>query len=242
MFVPLAERIADALLEASPAAASFAGDHRFDDQLPDFSPDGVVAKVAMLRDAAVALSQVDTEGLELAEQTDHAILSTIVDRQLFELTDLREHEWNPLRHNPGALLHALLARPFAPVAQRLESIAGRLEKIPDTLAVARTVLRDCPQIHLETAAQQFAGAAALVRGEIPAMLAEVPSLTGRVQPAADAAGKALDEFAAWCAAAGHPRRRARPAVGAKAVGCPALVHAGHRALRGTGAAARVGQP
>src|SRR5688500_13513509 len=105
-FVSLAERIADALLESSPSTASMAGDHRFDDQLPDFSPDGVVAEVAMLRDAAVALSQVDAEALPLAEQTDHAILSTIVDRQLFELSELREHEWNPLRHNPGALLHA----------------------------------------------------------------------------------------------------------------------------------------
>jgi uncharacterized protein (DUF885 family) len=92
-----------------------------------------------------------------------------------------------------------MARPFAPVAQRLESIVGRLEKIPDTLAVARTVLRDCPQIHLETAAQQFAGTAALVRDEIPALLSEAPGLTGGVQPAAEAAGKALEEFSAWCA-------------------------------------------
>jgi uncharacterized protein (DUF885 family) len=142
---------------------------------------------------------VDVDGLPLAEQTDHTILSTIVDRQLLEQTELRQHEWNPVQHNPGALLHALMARPFAPVAQRLESIAGRLEKIPDTLAVARTVLRDCPQIHLETAAQQFAGSAALVRDEIPALLSEVPSLASRVHPAAEAAGKALDEFGAWCA-------------------------------------------
>ncbi|GIH09937.1 hypothetical protein Rhe02_80040 [Rhizocola hellebori] len=198
-FVPLAERIADALLESSPAAASFAGDHRFDDQLPDFSPDGVMAQAAMLRDAAVALSQVDADGLALAERTDHAILSHLVDRQLFELTELRQHEWNPLQHNPGALLHALMARQFAPVAQRLESIAGRLEKIPDTLAVARTVLRDCPQIHLETAAQQFAGSAALVRDELPPLVAQAPSLASRVEPAAQAAAKALDEFGAWCA-------------------------------------------
>ncbi len=196
--MPLAERIVDALLESSPAVASFAGDHRFDDQLPDFSPDGVMADVAMLRDAAGALSQVDTEALPLAEATDHAILSTLVDRQLFDLTELRQHEWNPLQHNPGALLHALMARPFAPVEQRLESIAGRLEKIPDALAVARTVLRDCPQIHLETAALQFAGSAALVRDEIPGLFTEAPALTSRVQPAAEAAAKALGEFGQWC--------------------------------------------
>ncbi len=199
-FVPLAERIAEAILESSPATAATAGDHRFDDQLPDFSPDGVVARVAMLRDAANALSQVDAEELPPAERTDHAILSTMVDRQLFELTELRAFEWNPLHHNPGSLLHGLMARPFAPVEQRLESIAGRLAKIPDAMAVARTVLRDCPQIHLETAAQQFAGSAALVRNEIPALLAQAPGLAGRVEPAARAAAAALEEFSAWCAA------------------------------------------
>jgi len=198
MFVPLAERIVDALLEANPATATLAGDHRFDADLPDFSPDGVMAQLSMLRDAADALSQVDTSGLDVAERVDHTILSTLVDRQLFELGELREHEWNPLQHNPGALVHAVLSRPFAPADQRLESIAGRLEKIPDALAVARTVLRDCPRIHLETAQGQFAGAAALVRNEIPALLDEAPSLGSRVRPAIEHAARELDGFAAWC--------------------------------------------
>ncbi len=188
MFVPLAERIVDALLESNPVMAAFAGDHRYDGELPDFSPDGVMAQVSMLRDAAHTLSQVDTDELDRAERVDHAILTTLVDRQLFELTELREHEWNPLQHNPGRLLHALVARPFAPLEERLVSITGRLEKIPDALAVARGVLRDCPRIHLETAQGQFAEAAALVRNEIPR------SLT------ADRAAQALDDFAAWCGA------------------------------------------
>ena len=38
---------------------------------------------------------------------------------LVELTDLRDHEWDPLRHNPGPLLHHLLVRPFAPARRRL---------------------------------------------------------------------------------------------------------------------------
>jgi uncharacterized protein (DUF885 family) len=105
-----------------------------------------------------------------------------------------------LQHNPGSLLHALIARPFAPAAQRLESLAGRLGQIPDVLATARTVLRDCPRIHLETAAQQFGGAAALVRDEVPLLLEEVPALTARVQPLAQKAITALNEFGAWCEA------------------------------------------
>ena len=83
--------------------ASFAGDHRFDGRLPDYSADAVVAAtVAMLRDAADALSQVDDDTLDPEDRVDHQMLTSRVDRELFELTEVREHEWNPLAYNPGA--------------------------------------------------------------------------------------------------------------------------------------------
>ena len=55
----------------------------------------------MLRDAADALSGVDPDDARRAGAVDHAILLALVERGLFELTEVREHEWNPLRHNPG---------------------------------------------------------------------------------------------------------------------------------------------
>ncbi|GHJ46000.1 hypothetical protein Cs7R123_33420 [Catellatospora sp. TT07R-123] len=198
-FAPLAEHIADALLEASPELAADAGDHRFDDRLPDLSPDGVLADVNMLRDASGALSQVDPDALDEAERVDHAILSSLVDRRLFELSELKSYQWDPLWHNPGTLLHALLARPFAPAEQRLHSLARRLAQVPDALATARGVLRDCPRIHLETAVGQFAGTAALVRSELPQLLAQEPGLADQVQPLAQQAVAALEEFSTWCA-------------------------------------------
>ncbi|MEU4558952.1 DUF885 domain-containing protein [Actinoplanes sp. NPDC023936] len=196
-FVPLAERIVDALLESDPATATYAGDHRFDDRLPDLSGSGVAGRVAMLRDAGDALSGVDPDGLGPEDQVDHAILTALVERGAFELTEVREHEWNPLEHNPGPLLHALLARPFAPAEERLTSLAGRLAAIPDALATARAVLRDVPRIHAETAAGQFAGTAALIRDEVPGLLAEEPGMDHVVRPAAGAALAALGEFDGW---------------------------------------------
>jgi len=212
-FTPLAERIVDAILAADPVIAMYAGDHRFDDRLPDRSPDGVTAQVGMLRDAANALAEVDPAELGVQERVDHEVLSALVERGLFELTEIRGHEWNPLEYNPGALLYALMARPFAPVEQRLESLAARLAAIPDSLAVARTVLRDCPAIHVETAIGQFEGTAALIRDELPALLAEVPALAGTVQPAAVAAVEAVREFTGMLsrrAADGRDPRLGRP--------------------------------
>jgi uncharacterized protein (DUF885 family) len=196
-FAPLAERIVDAILERSPVTALYAGDHRFDDRLPDLSADGVAGDVAMLREAADALAQVDLDTLDDQERVDHAILSSTVDQGLFERTEIREHEWNPLEHNPGPLVHGLLARSFAPADVRLTALAARLAAVPDALATARATLRDCPRIHLETAIGQFTGAAALVRDEVPSLVGQVPSLAGQVRPVAAAAAAALEEFADW---------------------------------------------
>jgi hypothetical protein len=196
-FVPLAERIVDALLESDPATASYAGDHRFDDRLPDHSAAGVSSRVTMLHDAGDALSGVDPDGLDAEDQVDHAILTARVERALFELTEVREHEWNPLDHNPGPLLHGLMARPFAPLDERLTSLAGRLSAIPDALATARAVLRDVPRIHAETAVGQFTGTARLIRDELPVLLSREPGMRTTVEPAAAAALTALGEFDGW---------------------------------------------
>jgi hypothetical protein len=215
-FVPIAERVIDALLETDPALAAFAGDHRFDDRLPDLSTEGVAREVDMLRDASAALSQVDYELLDPADQVDHAVLTSLVERILFERTEVREHEWNPLVHNPGDLLDRLISRPFAPAEHRLVSLAGRLAAIPDALAGARATLAGCPQIHLETALGQFAGTAGLIEHELPRLVAEAPALAGTVNPAATEAAGALREFVDWlrgaaaASEAGRDPRLGRP--------------------------------
>src|SRR5262245_18013288 len=196
-FVPLVEHIVDAVLETSPAMAAFAGDHRFDTRLPDYSASAVAEDVAMLRDASAALSQVDTDDLGPQEQVDHAVLLALVERAMFELTEIREHEWNPLRHNPGGLLYPLIARPYAPAEERLISIAHRLAAIPDALATAREVLSDCPRIHLETAVGQFTGTASLIRDERAPLLGQVPALAPTVEPLQQRAIAELGEFVTW---------------------------------------------
>jgi uncharacterized protein (DUF885 family) len=196
-FAPLAEHVVDAVLETSPGLAARAGDHRFDDRLPDYSPEAVAGDVDMFRDASAALSQVDIDALDPQDQVDHAVLLALVERSLFELTEVRGHEWNPLAHNPGILLHGQIARPYAPADERLTAIAARLSMLPDALATARTVLTDCPRIHLETAVSQFSGTAALIRDELPNLIAQAPALAETVEPVQQRAIAALGEFVTW---------------------------------------------
>src|SRR5262245_61489569 len=211
-FAPLADQILDALLAADPSLAGSAGDHRYDDRLPDFSPESVAAQVGMLRDASAALSGADDEVMDEQARVDHATLSTVVDKTLFDLTEIREHEWNPLVYNPGGLFHELLSREFAPAEARLGSLAGRLAAVPDRLATARAVLRDCPRVHLETAVGQFGGAAAFLRDQLPTELERAPSMRSQLEPLARTAIEELESFADWARAAlerGEPGRDPR---------------------------------
>ena len=196
-FVPLAERVIDALLDSDPVLAHYAGDHRNDHALPDLSPDAVRNRITMLRDASHSLVQLDTEHLTPQEQVDHHLLTRLVERQLFELEDIRAYEWHPLVHNPGPLLHGQLSRTYAPVADRLEAVIARLEGLPDALLTATGVLDDCPKIHLETAIGQFAGVAALIRDQVPAMAEQVPGLVGQSADAVGVALVALSQFDQW---------------------------------------------
>lgn len=194
-YVPRAQRIVDALLTADPEMAATAGDHRVDGRLSDWSRGAVRGRVAMLREASHALAEVDDEGLTPQDRVDLALLQQQVDATLFQLTELREHEWNPLVHNPGPLLHQLLSRPFAPAEVRLDALRSRLEALPDALASARAVLNESPRVHVETAIGQFGGVISLVRDQVPGLVAQVPGAS--LESECAAAVSALTEFTGW---------------------------------------------
>lgn len=196
-FIARAENIVDALLETSPNTAMWAGDHRYDDRLEDFSADAVAERTSMLREASHTLAEVDLDTLNTEESVDYEILSNQVASQLFTLTETGDHGWDPLLYNPGALLNALLLRPNTSAAERLTALQGRLGAVPDSLATARHNLSEVPRLHATTAAQQFRGTAGLVDAELPHLLAQEPGMAEQLNSTASTATTALREFADW---------------------------------------------
>jgi uncharacterized protein (DUF885 family) len=198
-FHEAAEQIVDDLLAADPELAHWTGDHRFDDRLPDYSDDAVRSEVARLRESANVLDEVDPDALDAEDGVDLQLLTSAVNARLFELTETRDHEWNPLKHNPGVLFYGLLAREFAPADERAQSLLSRLDALPDALATAETVLVDCPAIHVETAVGQLHGTTALVRDQLTALAEQVPALAGKLATAQAAAVAALERHTEWLA-------------------------------------------
>src|SRR6266496_3827954 len=109
-FRDVATTALDTYLAADPVAATYLGDHRFDGALPDPSSSAATARAAQLREQLAAVDASTTA--DVAEQVDADVLRTVLRAELFDLDELHEAEWNPMPHNPGNALHALLTRGF----------------------------------------------------------------------------------------------------------------------------------
>ena len=199
-FAQLAADYLDDRAERHPDAATELGDHRFDAQLASSTADALAADRQALDHWAAALGAVDTSALAPEHQVDAAMMADDVARQIFEHDELREHAWNPLLANPGRAIYGLLARDFAPLPDRLASVAGRLAGTPTALAAARQLLGPMPKVHLETAIAQFSGTIALVTDVIDAALRDAPECGDDIAAVRPAALDALAGHRTWLSA------------------------------------------
>jgi len=193
-FRRLADESVDAALEADPVAATWLGDHRFDDRLPDLTRDACDQRARIIDDQLTAIDAVDDVELDLTDLVDLEILRSRLQREAFEISELRSSEWNPMVWNPGTSLHLLLSREFAPLEERMASVAGRLSAVPEFLDAARRTLQSMPAVHVETALGQLRGARTLITEVIPSAAVDggVPTPKG-----IEVAREALDEHMAW---------------------------------------------
>ena len=215
-FAKLAADYLDDLVRRHPDAATGLGDHRFDDLLPDDSGPARADERRALDGFAVRLERIDTAALPAEIRVDAAMLADGIARRAFEIDELREHAWNPLRANPGKAVYLLLARDFAPLPDRLAALAGRLAQIPRALEVARDQLESMPKVHLETAISQFDGTIKLVDGGVDSALRQADTQTPSrkaVDKARPAALEALAWHRAWLAAKNAENPGTDPRIG-----------------------------
>ena len=199
-FAGLAREYLDDRAERHPDAATGLGDHRFDARLPDPSAQALAAERRALDGWAARLAALDRGALSAEHRVDAAMMADSVARRVFEIDELREHAWNPLLANPGKAIYQLLARDFAPLPDRLGSVAGRLADVPATLAGARRQLGRMPRVHLETAIGQLDGTITLVSNQIDAALEAAPQCAAQLAQVRPAALDALTGHRAWLSA------------------------------------------
>ncbi len=196
-FETLANGYIQKLVESNPELATVLGDHRFDGRLTDRSASAAAAQAQTAREYLDRLAAIDPAGLNEVNGIDYAILKLNLERTVFEVEELREHEWNPLFYNMGNAVYALIARDFAPLEERLRNVKTRLEGVPAVLEAAKANLKNPPRVHTETAILQNQGNIGLVRDELSQFVSQVPGMEVELAPAREAAVRALEEYGVW---------------------------------------------
>ena len=188
-----------------PVAATLAGSHDFDGLWPDVSAAGRAEWLAYVERWRTELAGFGDDVLDADEGVDRDLLLGVLDAERFGETELREDAWSPMAwvYLIGEGFFTLVAREFAPLAERLASVASRAEGLPAVVDGAREALvghggRAVDRFHTETALEQWPGmigivdeaiaAADAVAGDDSAVAAVLP----RLRSARDVAATALD--------------------------------------------------
>jgi uncharacterized protein (DUF885 family) len=199
VFQKIAHDYIDEYLRANPEDATDLGDHRFDGQLTDYSPEARAKELATLRAVRGKLNAIDGSQLTGANNIDFRILKENIDYQIFRAEELKEPEWNPLVYMQSLAnsLYLLVARDFASPEQRIPNLRQRMEGIPRVIAQAKANLQHPPRVHTETAIEQTQGAINLVREGLAPLLDRAPQTKKDLAPLQEKTAAALEDYKKW---------------------------------------------
>jgi uncharacterized protein (DUF885 family) len=188
------------LMRDNPVAATYFGIHAYDDQLGDGGRETILGEIEADRAHLAMIEALDDAGLSAAVQFERDLELHNTRRSIFEADELRVWERRSLALDTiGDGLFLLFARDHAPLAERLEAIAGRLEGVPRHLEEARS-RSTRPQVRLWQRIEMESA------GQLPALFDELvaagrdsvgPAELRRLERAASAATVAVDLFTTW---------------------------------------------
>ena len=195
-FQKIAHDYIEQYLRANPEDATELGDHRFDGQLTDYSPEARAKELATQKEFRNKLNAIDGSQLTGANNIDFRILKENIDYQIFQAEELKQAEWNPLVYMQSLAnsLYLLVARDFAPAEQRIPSLRQRMEEIPSVIAQAKANLQHSPRVHTETAVEQTQGAIHLVREGVAPLLDRASQMKKDIAPLQEKTAAALEDY------------------------------------------------
>lgn len=219
-FAKVGQRYIDEFPALSPAAATVLGDHRYDGMLDEVTPQARERAAAFARDLLNELKGIERDSLSRSNQVDYELLVHALRADLFRLDTLQDWAWNPLLYTEmtGGSIYGLMAREFAPLPDRLNRVAERLEQFPRFLTQVRAtlVLKRVPPIHAETAVRQNRGVLSILANMVEPHLDRLAADDrSRLQRALTTARDAIEIHQRWLeqtllpAAAGDFRLGAR---------------------------------
>jgi uncharacterized protein (DUF885 family) len=187
------------IVRDNPVVGTYLGIHTDDDRLGDGSREALLGELAADKAHLAAVDGLDPRGLSGEARLERELELHNVRRAIFDTDVVRTWERRSTAlDSAGDALFLLFARDFAPLPERLASIAGRLEGLPAHLDQHRT-RATVSQVRLWQDLE--IRAAAELPSFIDEILAAASVLEGserkRLESAADGARSAIADYAKW---------------------------------------------
>lgn len=199
-FYDLVEARFRRLVEHSPVLGTYLGLHDHDGELGDAGRETLLADLAEDRTHLAAVEALDPADLSAAVRFERDLELHNVRRDIFDTDVLRIWERRSLALDEiGDGLFLLFARDHAPLAERLDAIASRLEAVPAFLDRARTRAAG-PQVRL------WQGIELQTAAELPHFFSEIAASgetaldaagQRRLERAISAANVAVELYGTW---------------------------------------------
>jgi len=187
-------------LAAHPLQGTALGLHEYDGKITDYSRLSLDAELHRLRRFDDVLAKFDPAKLSPRQSIDLRILQAAVKKNLFEMQDISIFERNPMVYAGAGDVNVYVKRNFAPLDDRVRSLAAIESQIPNILIAARTNLNETlPKPFVELAIQIARGSADFLKKDLVAAVSGVKDEQVRVafQEANRKAASALNDYAAW---------------------------------------------
>ncbi|MEO5939851.1 MAG: DUF885 domain-containing protein [Candidatus Limnocylindrales bacterium] len=203
---PLDERLYDLVegrfrrvIAESPLVRTYLGIHTEDRRLGNGSREALLGELAEEKSHLAAIEALDENALSSEARLERDLEIHNVRRQIFDTEVVRTWERRSTALDVvGDGLFLLFAQDFAPLPERLDAIAGRLEAVPTFLGQSRDraavpQVRGWQELEIESAA------------DLPSFFAEIVTAGAvlpeaeqrRLSAAADAARSAIAEYGSW---------------------------------------------
>jgi len=202
----------------NPTSATSDGLHTYDAKLEGYSKGDLDQRIAAMKAFKTKVEAVDPKSLDYDRQVDRDLVLGYINSRLLSLEDIRGWEKNPdpYQSNITNSIFVIMARNYAPQAERLKAVIAREKQMPAVFADARTNLKNPPKIYTEIALQQNPGIVSFFEKDVPLAFNEVkdPKLLAQFKASNAAVIAALKDYQKWMKEDLLPRSNGSFAIGA----------------------------
>ncbi len=189
----------DEEFQKHPLFATQQGNHDFDDQLDDLSPEARAKDVARAKALVATLAkEIDVKKLSQDGRIDYGIWAHTLNYALWSAENDNRFEYDPRTYGEyiSDSVFLLLTQSTLPRERNVENAAKRIKHIPKIVAAAKAGLKNPPAILTEVAIKRNIGAIAFYEKDIYEFAKETPGSEPLATPC-KAAVEALKDYQTW---------------------------------------------